>query len=135
MKFSLLIAAAAALCVQADTTDHKYTKNEHIELWVNKVGPYANPQEAYEYYKLPYCAPETKHHPDSSGGQGRWNEWKSLTMGEHLGGHALRHSGHDIQFMNAPKKTRKVYHQTSHQRRSGTIRSSYSASLVLSNVP
>jgi len=107
MKFSLLIAAAAALCVQADTTDHKYTKNEHIELWVNKVGPYANPQEAYEYYKLPYCAPETKHHPDSSGGQGRWNEWKSLTMGEHLGGHALRHSGHDIQFMNAPKKPEK----------------------------
>ena len=37
MKLSLLIAAVAALCVQADTTDHKYKKDEHIELWVNKV--------------------------------------------------------------------------------------------------
>ena len=37
MKLSLLIAAVAALCVQADTTDHKYKKEEHIELWVNKV--------------------------------------------------------------------------------------------------
>ena len=37
MKLSLLLAAVAALCVQADTTDHKYKKDEHIELWVNKV--------------------------------------------------------------------------------------------------
>ena len=37
MKLSLLIAAVAALCVEADTTDHKYKKEEHIELWVNKV--------------------------------------------------------------------------------------------------
>jgi hypothetical protein len=26
-----------------------------VDLWVNKVGPYHNPQETYEYYKLPYC--------------------------------------------------------------------------------
>jgi transmembrane 9 superfamily protein 3 len=104
MKFSVLTAAAvAAYTVQiagADTYDHRYKKDDHIELWVNKVGPYANPQEAYEYYKLPFCAPETKHHPERSGGSGRWNEWKSLSMGEHLGGHALRHSGHDILFLN-----------------------------------
>ncbi len=37
MKLSLLIAAVAALYVEADTTDHKYKKEEHIELWVNKV--------------------------------------------------------------------------------------------------
>jgi len=106
MRLSLFVAAVAAFVAQtteADTTDHKYKKDEHIELWVNKVGPYANPQEAYEYYKLPYCAPDTKHHPESTGGAGRWNEWKSLTMGEHLGGHALRHSGHDILFMSKSK--------------------------------
>jgi transmembrane 9 superfamily protein 3 len=70
--------------------------------WSFQVGPYANPQEAYEYYKLPYCAPDTKHHPDTDGG--RFNEWKVHSMGEHLGGHALRHSGHDITFLqtNAP---------------------------------
>ena len=37
MKLSLLVAAVAALCVQADTTDHKYKNDEHVELWVNKV--------------------------------------------------------------------------------------------------
>ena len=63
-----------------------------------QVGPYANPQEAYEYYTLPYCAPDTKHHPDAQGG--RFNEWKVHTIGEHLGGHALRHSGHDITFLS-----------------------------------
>lgn len=98
------VAISCALFAEAGTSDHRYKKDEHIELWVNKIGPYANPQEAYEYYKLPYCAPETKHHPDSSGGAGRWNEWKSLTMGEHIGGHALRHSGHDILFLSKSKE-------------------------------
>jgi transmembrane 9 superfamily member 3 len=67
------------------------------------VGPYANPQEAYEYYTLPYCAPETKHHPDKD--NGRFNEWKVQNIGEHLGGHALRHSGHDITFDVSNSKT------------------------------
>lgn len=100
MRIPLGVAAALLLpCVQGGTDDHRYKKGEHVELWVNKVGPYANPQEAYQYYTLPYCAPDTKHHPESDGGTGRWNEWKIHTMGEHLGGHALRHSGHDITFL------------------------------------
>lgn len=110
MKLPLLVAAVAALASQiaeADTSNHRYKKDEHIELWVNKVGPYANPQEAYEYYALPYCAPETKHHPETVGGSGRWNEWKSITMGEQLGGHALRHSGHDILFLGKSKEPEK----------------------------
>jgi len=67
-----------------------------------QVGPYANPQEAYEYYTLPYCAPQTKHHPDSTEG-GRFNEWKLQSIGEYLGGHALRHSGHDVTFDKSKK--------------------------------
>jgi len=66
----------------------------------HQVGPYANPQEAYEYYTLPYCAPETKHHPDESG---KFNEYALQSIGEHLGGHALRHSGHDVTFDFADK--------------------------------
>jgi len=27
-------------------------------LWANKVGPYRNPQETYEYYTLPFCPPD-----------------------------------------------------------------------------
>lgn len=40
MKLPLLAAAVAALVSQiaeADTSDHRYKKGEHIELWVNKV--------------------------------------------------------------------------------------------------
>lgn len=60
------------------------------------MGPYANPQEAYEYYTLPYCAPDTKHHPSNEGGS--FNALKAHSIGERLGGHALRHSGHDLIF-------------------------------------
>lgn len=95
--FFLLLSLSGA---NAGTADHRYKSNEHVELWVNKVGPYANPQEAYEYYTLPYCAPETNQHPDKKEeeGAGRFNEFKVQNIGEYLGGHALRHSGHDITF-------------------------------------
>lgn len=33
----------------------QYKVGERAPLWVNKVGPYHNPQETYEYFKLPYC--------------------------------------------------------------------------------
>mmetsp|Transcript_117659 Transcript_117659/g.175740 ORF Transcript_117659/g.175740 Transcript_117659/m.175740 type:complete len:647 (+) Transcript_117659:35-1975(+) len=107
MRLPLAIVAATALVLQVveggiDT--HKYKDGDHIELWVNKVGPYANPQEAYEYYALPYCAPQTKHHPDEGG---RFNEWKGHNMGEILGGHALRHSGHDITFLKSSSQPEK----------------------------
>lgn len=65
---------------------------------MRQVGPYANPQEAYEYYTLPYCAPDTIHHPDGKDGTGKFNQWKFQSIGEHLSGHALRHSGHDVTF-------------------------------------
>jgi transmembrane 9 superfamily member 3 len=71
---------------------------------LDQVGPYANPQEAYEYYTLPYCAPDTKHHPEAKD-TGKWNELKIHSLGERLGGHSLRHSGHDVTFdpEGAPK--------------------------------
>ena len=33
----------------------QYEPGEKVNLWVNKVGPYHNPQETYEYFSLPYC--------------------------------------------------------------------------------
>ena len=33
----------------------QYKVGDRVNLWVNKVGPYHNPQETYEYFKLPYC--------------------------------------------------------------------------------
>jgi transmembrane 9 superfamily protein 3 len=96
MLFGFLLLVTTLGLAVGGPVDHRYQKGDHVELWVNKVGPYANPQEAYEYYTLPYCAPETKHHPENEGA--RFNEWKLQSIGEHLGGHRLRHSGHDITF-------------------------------------
>jgi transmembrane 9 superfamily protein 1 len=28
-----------------------------VIIYVNKVGPYSNPQETYHYYSLPVCRP------------------------------------------------------------------------------
>ncbi|KAM1120413.1 hypothetical protein ACFX13_045270 [Malus domestica] len=47
--FFLLAPAFAA------EADHKYQTEESVTLWVNKVGPYNNPQETYNYYSLPFC--------------------------------------------------------------------------------
>lgn len=71
-------------------------------LTLTQVGPYANPQEAYEYYKLPYCAPDTQHHPQTGHTQ-QFNVMKFQSIGEHLTGHSLRHSGHDIRFDKTSK--------------------------------
>ncbi len=72
------------------------------------MGPYSNPQEAYNYYSLPYCAPDNEHHPSrkvtngKEGIEGLFNKLRSNTIGEYIGGHALRHSGHSVQY--APKE-------------------------------
>lgn len=29
-----------------------------VIVYVNKVGPYSNPQETYHYYSLPVCRPD-----------------------------------------------------------------------------
>jgi hypothetical protein len=33
----------------------QYAQDEEVILWVNKIGPYYNPQETYTYYTLPFC--------------------------------------------------------------------------------
>jgi len=56
-------------------------------LWVNKVGPYNNPQETYNYYSLPFCRPPG--HPA--------HKWGGL--GEVLGGNELIDSQLEIKFL------------------------------------
>ncbi|KAL7490593.1 hypothetical protein ACHAWT_000162 [Skeletonema menzelii] len=93
---TLLTTLSLVAVATGDEYTHRYKKGDRVDLWVNKVGPYANPQEAYEYYTLPYCAPDTKHHPSNE--NGAFNALKAHSIGERLGGHALRHSGHDLVF-------------------------------------
>lgn len=35
-----------------------YKQGDPVMLYVNKVGPYHNPQETYHYYTLPVCRPK-----------------------------------------------------------------------------
>ncbi|GLT42736.1 hypothetical protein SLA2020_167220 [Shorea laevis] len=78
----------------ASESDHKYQPNDPVTLWVNKVGPYNNPQETYNYYSLPFCHPLG----DSA------HKWGGL--GEVLGGNELIDSQIDIKFRkNVDKNT------------------------------
>jgi len=59
MRALLLFAALAATAagVWADENSHSYEPNEKVVLWLNKIGPFHNPQETYPYYSLPFCKP------------------------------------------------------------------------------
>uniref|UniRef100_A0AAQ5X437 Transmembrane 9 superfamily member n=1 Tax=Amphiprion ocellaris TaxID=80972 RepID=A0AAQ5X437_AMPOC len=69
-----------------------YKQGDNVTLYVNKVGPYHNPQETYHYYTLPVCRPEKVHH-------------KSLSLGEVLDGDRMAESLYHIRFReNVEKK-------------------------------
>ena len=63
-----------------------------MRLWVNKVGPYNNPQETYNYYYLPFCKPEGSEKPA--------HKWGGL--GEVLEGNQLIDSQLDIKYRSGP---------------------------------
>ncbi|CAA0838722.1 Transmembrane 9 superfamily member 1 [Striga hermonthica] len=71
----------------------KYEAGETVTLWVNKVGPYNNPQETYNYYSLPFC-----HAPGNPA-----HKWGGL--GEVLGGNELIDSQIEIKFKRDVEKT------------------------------
>ncbi|XP_022807854.1 transmembrane 9 superfamily member 1-like [Stylophora pistillata] len=62
-----------------------YKGGEKVPLYVNKVGPYFNPQETYHYYSLPVCRPEKVEH-------------RSLTLGEVLDGDRMAVALHEVNF-------------------------------------
>jgi hypothetical protein len=66
----------------------QYKAEEPVKLWVNKVGPYNNPQETYNYYSLPFCQPS----------ENPGHKWGGL--GEVLGGNELIDSQLDIKFLS-----------------------------------
>eukprot|EP00897_Mesotaenium_endlicherianum_P009077 jgi/Mesen1/8198/ME000442S07474 len=48
--------------------DHSYKMHAKVPLYANKVGPFHNPSETYQYYDLPFCPPEDiKHKPEDLG--------------------------------------------------------------------
>ncbi|XP_031130961.1 transmembrane 9 superfamily member 1 [Ipomoea triloba] len=83
---SFLAAVLVVSPVLASESDHKYKPDDPVTLWVNKVGPYYNPQETYNYYSLPFCRP-------SENAPHRWGG-----LGEVLGGNELIDSQINIKF-------------------------------------
>ncbi|XP_035267920.1 transmembrane 9 superfamily member 1 isoform X1 [Anguilla anguilla] len=70
-----------------------YKSGDHVTLYVNKVGPYHNPQETYHYYTLPVCRPKEVRH-------------KALSLGEVLDGDRMAESLYEIRFKeNTERKT------------------------------
>ncbi|XP_068954026.1 transmembrane 9 superfamily member 1 isoform X2 [Petaurus breviceps papuanus] len=75
------------------TGETHYQPGDPVMLYVNKVGPYHNPQETYHYYQLPVCCPEKIRH-------------KSLSLGEVLDGDRMAESMYQIRFReNVEKRT------------------------------
>ena len=70
----------------------QYNVGEQVRLWVNKVGPYNNPQETYNYYYLPFCKPKQADKAV--------HKWGGL--GEVLQGNELIDSQLDMKFRSKP---------------------------------
>ncbi|GBF93656.1 hypothetical protein Rsub_06759 [Raphidocelis subcapitata] len=96
LLLAALLAAAAPAPAAAGERTHSYKDGERVVLWVNKVGPFNNPQETYNYYGLPYCRARPEERPTRS--------WGGL--GEVLQGNELIDSQLDIKFkVPVPKTT------------------------------
>lgn len=93
LVYSVLLATLVCLC-RADESKHTYQVGEKVVLWVNKVGPYNNPQETYNYYYLPFCKPSAEKAKHKWGG-----------LGEVLQGNELIDGQLDILFRTDKKKT------------------------------
>ena len=63
-------------------------------LWLNKIGPFHNPQETYPYYSLPFCKPNIQESDLAKSQAG---------IGEVLEGNQLVDSGFQIQFQRDTK--------------------------------
>jgi transmembrane 9 superfamily protein 3 len=85
LKFVTLLAICAL--GGADERTQKYKEGEELKVWVNKVGPYENPQETYSYYTLPFCK------VDPSKKETRWSG-----LGEALEGNLLTKSDYIVRF-------------------------------------
>ena len=98
LVLSALCVAALVGVASADEYDHKYLVGDAVTLWVNKVGPFNNPQETYNYHELPFCKVE--------GADGRKPKHKWGGLGEILEGNELIDSNMEFRFRHdQPKST------------------------------
>ncbi|KAJ7968045.1 Transmembrane 9 superfamily member [Quillaja saponaria] len=112
--------------VFASESDHKYQPEDPVTLWVNKVGPYNNPQETYNYFSLPFC--------HASGNLA--HKWGGL--GEVLGGNELIDSQIEIKFQKNVDKTaicQMALDETKVKQLKDAIENSYWFELFMDDLP
>lgn len=68
---------------------HRFKKGDHVELFANKAGPFANPAETYQYYDLPFCR---------LGGDDSELKHKREGLGEVVDGNRQIHTPYDLSF-------------------------------------
>lgn len=55
---ALALALALVACLGVAPAQGKaYKRGDAITLYANKVGPFQNPTETYQFYNLPFCQP------------------------------------------------------------------------------
>jgi len=84
-SFLVLTLISFSATLRSASGIQSYKDGEPVMLYVNKVGPYFNPQETYHYYQLPVCRPDKIEH-------------RSLSLGEVLDGDRMAHSMYKFEF-------------------------------------
>ncbi|KAI8622307.1 hypothetical protein BC830DRAFT_1090255 [Chytriomyces sp. MP71] len=87
LRLTLAVILLGLRFAVADEHAHRYKSKEQVVVWVNGIGPYANRQETYDFFQLPFCAgpAEVAHRHES--------------LGEALLGVNMENSGIKIDFL------------------------------------
>ena len=83
--FAMVLALAIALAAVGAEAASSYKEGETVKMYANKVGPFNNPSETYQYYTLPFCQASKK-------------KYKLEGLGEVLGGDRLVNTPFDLGF-------------------------------------
>ncbi|GMH26821.1 hypothetical protein Nepgr_028664 [Nepenthes gracilis] len=54
---TMMVCSTSLMLVKSDASDHRYKSGDLVPLYANKVGPFHNPSETYQYFDLPFCSP------------------------------------------------------------------------------
>jgi MFS family permease len=92
---SVLVVIFAATKVEA--TGKQYFDTQPVPIYVNKVGPFANPSETYRYYQLPFCQPRSVVYEEAD-------------LGQVLKGDRLANSLYDLRFKDPRNKVVICHH-------------------------
>jgi hypothetical protein len=66
--------------IQVFGAGRHYEIQEEVPFFVNKIGPFSNPSESYEFYTLPFCTPPTVEHKHSTIGEDFTGDHKVSTL-------------------------------------------------------